>query len=153
MEIDYGLYDKVSDLQIESLTDGAVREFADRRNKTYPEMHNIFKKELDEVGVRYMIPGSYLGGNLEIKCVVKGSLSACGPEYFDTYKEAQTFLEMSKFDRRYKYIMNLAPDVLRKEQMDELIDLAEDRVDFAKIEGIHQILISRKLKDMKIGIK
>ncbi len=84
-EIDYGLYDSCSGLPIESLTDKYVRTLADLDNKTCSDTHNMLQKEIQKIGIKYMI----CKDSKVIRVVPKPVMSACAPEYFDTYEQAQ----------------------------------------------------------------
>lgn len=96
-ELNYQLFDKASGLPIETLSDGCIREFAQRFDKSCSEMYNEMREAVDKAGVRYMIPGAYIEGtDLKIKCVVKGAMSACAPEYFEKYKDAVKFIKDKK---------------------------------------------------------
>lgn len=88
-EINYQIFDKVSGLPIESLTDGMIREFAMKDNKSCSQVFNEYKEALEKIGVKYMIPG----GTKTIKVVVNGSMSACMPTYFDDYEDALAFIK------------------------------------------------------------
>ena len=57
------------------------------------------------------------------------------------------------FAEKYKQIMKMTEDELTQEDVNELIDLAETRLDMAAIEQFHRILIHQKLKNKNIGVK
>jgi len=57
------------------------------------------------------------------------------------------------FSEKYKQIMRMNEEELTKEDIDELIDLASNRLEFASIEQIQKILIHQKLKNKNIGVK
>jgi len=60
---------------------------------------------------------------------------------------------MTKFDNLYKTIMNSTLEDITKDKIHELIDAAEDKLDFLKVERVHRILISEKTKNMKVCAK
>lgn len=60
---------------------------------------------------------------------------------------------MMTFSEKYKQIMRMNEEELTKEDIDELIDLASNRLEFASIEQIQKILIHQKLKNKNIGVK
>jgi len=88
-EISYQIFDEVSGLPIESLSNECIREFAQRFNKSNSGIFNEMKAELKKEGIKYMIPG----GTKKIKVVFKRSMSACNPTYFDDYQDALNFIK------------------------------------------------------------
>jgi hypothetical protein len=57
------------------------------------------------------------------------------------------------FSEKYKQIMKIPKDELTREDINELIDLANDRLEFYSVEQILKILANQKLKSIKIGVK
>jgi len=57
------------------------------------------------------------------------------------------------FSEKYKQIMKIPKDELTSEDINELIDLANDRLEFYSVEQILKILANQKLKSIKIGVK
>ena len=83
-EINYQVFDEKSGLPIESLSDGSVREFAMRQDKSCSEIFNEMKDAVKKEGIKYMIAR----GSDKIKVVGKNSMSACQPTYYDDYDKA-----------------------------------------------------------------
>jgi hypothetical protein len=57
------------------------------------------------------------------------------------------------FSEKYKQIMKIPKDELTREDINELIDLANGRLEFYSVEQILKILANQKLKSIKIGVK
>jgi hypothetical protein len=54
------------------------------------------------------------------------------------------------FDEKYKQIMKMSEEELTKEDINELIDLVSDRLEFYAVEQIQKILIHQKLKNINV---
>ena len=54
-EISYQIFDKISGLPIETLTDGMIREFAFKFDKSCSEIYHEYKKLIEETGIKYII--------------------------------------------------------------------------------------------------
>jgi len=57
------------------------------------------------------------------------------------------------FSEKYKQIMKMSEDKLTREDINELIDLASDRLEFYAVEQIQKILVHQKLKNINVGVK
>ena len=60
---------------------------------------------------------------------------------------------MSKFNEEYDEIMKLSPSEITQSKINSLIDLADTKEDFSKIEKIHLILCCEKVKTLNVQTK
>jgi hypothetical protein len=83
-EIDYSVFDKVSGLVIQPLTDKLIRSMAEAGDESLSDTFNRVKEATKKNGIQYFIKRD----DLELTAMSKGAVLKCQGEYFDNYEEA-----------------------------------------------------------------
>jgi len=83
-EISYQVFDEVSGLPIRTLSDGFIREMAQRQNKSCSEIFNEVKEEVSKAKIEYFVKRD----SSEIMVVVGEGRLKCQGEYYDDYSDA-----------------------------------------------------------------
>jgi len=94
-EINYQVFDKVSGLPVEDLSDKMVRDFASSFGRSCSSMFNEFKENLDKQGILYLV----ILENKKVKVIPKCNISSYKAEKvvsFEDYQDALNFVEKNK---------------------------------------------------------
>lgn len=83
-EINYGIFDDISNLPIKTLDNKYIRNYADSKNISYSEAHKELKDEIYKKGIKYFIPND----KEKIQALPIDAVVKCLGTYFERYEDA-----------------------------------------------------------------